>query len=551
MFTTLFALLPSDSFAAGSPLESETFANNSTAAGQWMLPAGRGNTNGACLTAGPVSATTSVPNCSPTTDASGSGALRMTTNAASAVGAVFYQASLPTAQGLDVTLDTYQFDGTGADGIVFSLAAADPANPTPPASTGPLGGDLGYAANTQSLPGTAGMPYGYLGIGLDVYGNYENTPLAGGTGCTIPSPLKVNTAYPESVTARGPGNGNVGYCILATTATVSANSSGGGSHNGTITNVGAGNLLDNQTATTRTGDRVPIEIAINPSGSATTTTSGLSVPAMSWLIAYTPLGTATQQTLSGALPTTTNNAALSTFPASWIDPATGIPYQLTFGWTASTGGSNEYHEVNQVTAATLIGAVPELSLTKSDDESGRMLAGNQANFILAPSVSSSGGSEFEHAHRQRRAARRDDPGHRHQQRRLGVRDGRPDRDLHVHPGLRAAGGDVVAQHHDPGDPVVRVERQRDQHRASLIDRRASRGEQRHGRGERLHRHRVAVVADVPSDGHLHRDIAFQRNRNRHLQHRRHDALHRHAARVELHGDQRPGRHRHGDGDVLR
>jgi hypothetical protein len=393
VFTTVFALLPSNSFAAGSPLESETFANNSTAAGQWVLPAGRGNTNGACLTAGPVSATTSVPNCSPTTDASGSGALRMTTNAASAVGAVFYQASLPTTQGLDVTLNTYQFDGTGADGIVFSLAAADPANPTPPASTGPLGGDLGYAANTQSLPGTAGMPYGYLGIGLDVYGNYENTPLAGGTGCTNPSPLVNNRAYPESVTARGPGNGNVGYCILGTTATVSANSSGGGSANGTITNVGAGRLLDNQTATTRTGDKVPIEIAINPSGSATTTTSGLSVPAMSWLIAYTPLGTSTQQTLAGALPTTTNNAALATFPASWINPATGIPYQLTFGWTASTGGSNEYHEVNQVTAATLIGAVPELALTKSDNESGRMLAGNQADFVLAPSVSSSGGSE--------------------------------------------------------------------------------------------------------------------------------------------------------------
>src|ERR1035441_6529926 len=77
-------------------------------------------------------------------------------------------------------------------------------------------------------------------------------------------------------------------------------------------------------------------------------TSGLTVAANSWIIAYTPLGTATQQTLTGALPTTTNNPALATFPASWINPATGIPYQLTFGWTASTGGSNEYHEVNQL-----------------------------------------------------------------------------------------------------------------------------------------------------------------------------------------------------------
>ena len=215
---TIVALLPTNAFAAGSPLESETFANNSTAAGQWSLPTGQGGTNGACLTAGPVSATTSIPNCASPPDTSGNGALRLTTNAGNAVGAVFYQASLPTTQGLDVTLDTYQFNGTGADGIVFALDAANPANPTPPASTGPLGGNLGYAA-AQGGSGAAGMPYGYLGIALDVYGNYENTPLAGGSGCTIPSPLVANKAYPEVGDARGPGNGTVGYCILGTTAT--------------------------------------------------------------------------------------------------------------------------------------------------------------------------------------------------------------------------------------------------------------------------------------------------------------------------------------------
>jgi hypothetical protein len=393
VFAIVAVLMPTTALAAGSTLETETFANNSTGAGQWYLPAGNGGTNGACLTAGPVSATTSIPNCAGTPDTSGSGSLRLTTNANDAVGAVFYQASLPTTEGLDITLDTYQFDGTGADGIVFSLAAANPADPTPPASTGPLGGDLGYAANTQSGSGTAGMPYGYLGIGLDVYGNYENTPLAGGSGCTIPSPLVANKAYPESVTARGPGDGTVGYCILGTTATAHNESDGGGSQNGTYTNVGTGNTLDKQTATSRTGDLVPVEMAINPSATTTTTTSGLSVPAMSWMIAYTPIGTTTQQTLTGALPTTSNNAALATFPSTWINPATGIPYQLTFGWTASTGGSNEYHEVNQLVASTLTGSVPDLSVTTSDNEGGHMLAGNQGDFIVAPGIASSGGPE--------------------------------------------------------------------------------------------------------------------------------------------------------------
>jgi hypothetical protein len=389
---TIVALLPTNAFAGGSSLESETFANNSTAPGQWYLPAGQGGTNGACLTAGPVSATTSIPNCASPPDTSGSGALRLTTNAGDAVGAAFYQTSLPTSEGLDVNLETYQFDGSGADGIVFSLAAANPADPMPPASTGPLGGNLGYAAASGGS-GAAGMPYGYLGIGLDVYGNYENTPLAGGSGCTIPSPLVANKAYPESVTARGPGNGTVGYCILGTTATSFNQSDGGGSANGTISNLGPGLTLDNQSATSRTGVMVPVEMAINPAAAVTTTASGLSVPASSWLIAFTPLGTTTQQTLTGALPTTSNNAALATFPSSWINPATGIPYQLTFGWTASTGGSNEYHEVNQLTASTLVGAVPNLSITTSDNEGGHMLAGNKANFILAPGVASSGGAE--------------------------------------------------------------------------------------------------------------------------------------------------------------
>src|ERR1700690_1241962 len=110
VFATVVALLPIRALAAGSPLESETFANNSTAAAQWYLPAGQGGSiNGACLTAGPVSATTSIPNCASPPDTSGSGALRLTTNAGNAVGAAFYQASLPTSEGLDITLDTYQF----------------------------------------------------------------------------------------------------------------------------------------------------------------------------------------------------------------------------------------------------------------------------------------------------------------------------------------------------------------------------------------------------------------------------------------------------------
>jgi len=394
VFAMLVVLVPVHALAAGSPLVTQTFANNSTPAGQWSVPpAPSGWTNNACLTAGPVVATTSVPNCASPPDTSGAGALRLTNNGASQIGAVFYQSSLPTSQGLDITFDTYQYNGTGADGIAFTLAAANPSNPTPPTATGPQGGDLGYAANTTGSPGTAGLPYGYLGIGLDVYGNFANTPLAGGTGCTEPSPLLINTAYPESVTARGPGNGTTGYCILGSTATTYNKSSGGGSAGGTISNVGAGNTLDRQASMSRSGGMVPVEVAINPSASPVTTGSGLVVPADSWILAYTPLGTSSQQTLTGVLPTSGNNAALATFPAAWMDPTTGIPYQLTFGWTASTGGSNEFHDVSNVVASSLLGSQPVLSLTTLDNESGQMLAGNHGVFVLSPGTSATGGTE--------------------------------------------------------------------------------------------------------------------------------------------------------------
>ena len=100
--------------------------------------------------------------------------------------------------------------------------------------------------------------------------------------------------------------------------------------------------------------------------------------------------------------------------------------------------------------------MPDLSLTTSDNESGQMLAGNHANFILAPGVSSSGGTEAQHAHRHRHAADRHDPGHRNEQRRLGVRHRRPDRDVHVHAGIGDRGRNCLAEYHDSGDAVVDV-----------------------------------------------------------------------------------------------
>ncbi len=138
---------------------------------------------------------------------------------------------------------------------------------------------------------------------------------------------------------------------------------------------------------------MPVEIVINPSSdTAEAVTSGLTVPANSWFVAYQPLGASSWQSLSGVLPTTSNNSVLADdFPSSWIDPSTGIPYQLTFGWTSSTGGSTEFHEVSGLGAQSLNGPIPVLAVGNVDNESGEFLAGNQAVYTLSPSVASDGG----------------------------------------------------------------------------------------------------------------------------------------------------------------
>ncbi|WP_426563776.1 Ig-like domain repeat protein [Angustibacter sp. McL0619] len=348
--------------AGTTALVSESFTGSSTGPG-WYLPAG---SNGTCLTAATNTAQQPVPACSSSaTDAVGSGALLLSQNVGNAVGTVYNTMSMPGSRGLDVTFNTYQWNALtnpGADGISFILAATDPTNPTPPAHPGPLGGSLGYSSTRSNS--AAGVSYGYLGFGLDVYGNFEGSGF-GGTDC--PNSGRVQ----QSITVRGPGNDNLGYCKLASAAVVSPGH------------------LDDRLGTTRPAP-VPVEIAVNP-GAATTTASGLDVAANSWLLQVTPLGGSPMQ-LTGSLPTGQRLTDLG-FPPGYVDPATGLPYQLTFGWAASTGGNNEIHEINMLRSNTLNGKVPALTLTVSDNQDGHLVAGNHAVVTVAPGLVAGEGAE--------------------------------------------------------------------------------------------------------------------------------------------------------------
>jgi hypothetical protein len=131
---------------------------NATTSEPMYLPAGTGATNVACLTAGSNTTQTPVADCSASGDAAGQGVLRLTTAATNQEGAAFYSTSLPTANGLDLTFNTYQYGSASeADGIAFSLGATDPLNPSAPVNMGPAGGHLGYSGGSA---GPAGIGVG-------------------------------------------------------------------------------------------------------------------------------------------------------------------------------------------------------------------------------------------------------------------------------------------------------------------------------------------------------------------------------------------------------
>jgi len=185
----------------------------------------------ACLTSatapgtdGRLGACTAVSPPAPGLTADGEGYLKLTDAEQDRTGAALYNHPIPSSGGLDITFTQYQYGGTGvgarpdlrADGIGFFLTDGERQLTQP----GGWGGSLGYA-QTGTGEGVRG---GYLGVGLDSFGNYVNDAFGKGQGCTPPtgSPSPVTaTAYddlvPDTVGIRGPGDGMTGYCFLTAT----------------------------------------------------------------------------------------------------------------------------------------------------------------------------------------------------------------------------------------------------------------------------------------------------------------------------------------------
>jgi uncharacterized repeat protein (TIGR01451 family) len=351
--------------ATGTALFNQPFHDNTVdgSAGSVALPAVQSGTNSACLTAVGNATANPLASCTTTpTDPQGSGTLRFTSNAGGKVGAVFANGTVPTSAGLDITFNLYQWGSgaSGADGTGFVLAAANPADPVIPSVAGPSGGSLGYSA--QASNSLSGLTDGYAAVGLDEHGNFSN-PTYEGSGCT--NPPNINGTMPGQVVLRGPGNGTVGYCALASSAATSSSPS--------LT----------LRASTRAASKIPVEVAINPTSSLITTSSGLAVPAGDIGFAFTPVGGSLTTKLS-PLPT-----AAGLYPSSWVN-ASGIPKQLAFGWVASTGASVDYHEIDSAVVTTLNPA-PVLAVSQTSYAAATLSPGSPVTYTVA--ASSSGATE--------------------------------------------------------------------------------------------------------------------------------------------------------------
>ncbi|SNT12799.1 conserved repeat domain-containing protein [Micrococcales bacterium KH10] len=216
------------SWAAGTPLLNENF-DQSSADDPAIIPLGD-----ACLTAAPNGSSpppgaSALSNCGNRT-AGGApprgvvpGWLQLTHAAQNSTGGILYNQALPATGGMEITFHQAQYGGNGADGISFFLT--DGAyNLT---ATGADGGSLGYAqkvgTGATDRPGVVG---GFLGLGLDAWGNFPRSNEGRGTGCAangenpgIGNP-PASDRIQNSVTLRGPGYAGTGwvngYCLWQT-----------------------------------------------------------------------------------------------------------------------------------------------------------------------------------------------------------------------------------------------------------------------------------------------------------------------------------------------
>ena len=294
----------------------ETFTGNNVTNPSWIY-----NTTGTqpSLTARSTAAASTGGIPGGGSDAVGTGALRLTSVAGNQASFVIYNRPINASSGLSITFNIHAYGGSGADGISFFLIDGN-ASPT---VVGASGGALGYAYS-QSGNASQGLAGGYLGIGLDEFGNFSSVGYgSGGIGQT-----------PDSIAVRGSAANS--YKYLTGTGTLPPSPG--------IDQPGVGG--------TRSNSEKAVQIDLTPAGL-------LSVK----------IDLNNDGVFSGTneIPT-----ALQNYNVTASNGA--LPSTFKFGFSASTGGSTNVHEITGLNVDTF-GGVPYTPLVNFTSSSGSISEG--------------------------------------------------------------------------------------------------------------------------------------------------------------------------------
>lgn len=256
------------------------------------------------------------------------GFLQLTDNRTNAKGGAVFNRPIPATGGLDVLFDQYQYGASlvfaGGDGIGFFLTDGSKSL----TAAGATGGALGYGQNTSSVPPVEGVNGGYLGVGLDAFGNYSSTAAGGnGLGAGCPATPAAPGLQANRIVARGPGQSLSGYCYLR-----GATPPAGGTLRSTP-------FLENLSAPPTSLGRT-VRVTVSPAAFPEVVVSYGASAGMS----AASLTEVTRFTMTTAAPPT---------------------YKL--GFTASTGGSTDTHLIRNVRVSS-INDLGALNLVKQIDQ---------------------------------------------------------------------------------------------------------------------------------------------------------------------------------------
>lgn len=323
--------------------------------------------DGACLTAG--NGTGSIPACygnpyysgvslgggqtGALPDAVGSGALRLTNNTNSERGGIISGSTFPSGSGVAVTFSTVTYGGTGADGISFFLTDGNVA----PSTLGLLGGALGYIC----LPGA------FVGLGIDEFGNFLN-----GTGGLDGIGFQGNR-----IGLRGAGNASWEPLHAAYPRYYPSSLSAADRDSAAVRS-----CMDRKIYDFSRGINNPVAVATPAYNYDVISGGNVTLPSSTPL--FTSASTRpTAKPITYQLNVTQNNLLSLAFSYNGgtfqpvlnkqsIAASNGpIPSAFRFGFSASTGGLNNFHEITCFRAAPVIESGSTASVNTQPDKQVR------------------------------------------------------------------------------------------------------------------------------------------------------------------------------------